>query len=308
MGLIALLLVLIIEQYRPLGSLAKIWLTYQTYGLQAKQYFNNDDSMTSAMLAYLLMVLPILLLSGLLLALCMYIDDLLIWPFAAFIFNVLVLYLTMGFRQFSGVITTIRDALIEKRVFDARVALSQWTGRTNEATTPNTIARETIVKGVFDSYHYVFAIIFWFTLTYFFGGWGAMGALLYRLSYELTKAWHQRDNAFYHLSRAVLNALDYVPVRLVALSFALMGNFEEAVYYWRAQLEAGHTKTTGLLLACVEGALGIRLRNKHEITIGNERPILGLGETFEPMYLQDASRLIWRTLLLWLVMIALIYI
>ena len=49
--------------------------------------------------------------------------------------------------------------------------------------------------------------------------------------------------------------LDWLPTRLTALSFAIMGDFEDAVYCWRAQAQAWGHYAYGILLASAAGAL-----------------------------------------------------
>src|SRR5437763_143791 len=73
------------------------------------------------------------------------------------------------------------------------------------------------------------------------------GAVLYRLATLLAEEWRAemprgditplaRDRgAFGRPAREVLGVLDWVPVRLTALSFAVVGDFEDAVYCWRTQ-------------------------------------------------------------------------
>ena len=46
---------------------------------------------------------------------------------------------------------------------------------------------------------------------------------------------------------------------LTALTFAVVGNFEDAVYCWRSQALAWSTRTQGVILAAGAGALGVRL-------------------------------------------------
>jgi adenosylcobinamide-phosphate synthase len=295
---IALIVALALEQLRPLGQFSKVWRWFEAYVAHLKTQCNAGKR-AYVVLAWVTAVVPLTLLAWLVYIALHYFIVGQIW---ATLWCVFVLYFTMGFRHFSGQITAIREALLDNQIFQARLLLSEWTGRTNEATTANQIARKTIEMGVLDSYHHVFATIFWFSVLP-----GPMGAVLYRLSYQIAKQW-RRDNPdddFAFVAHKMLATLDYIPTRLTAMSFALMGNFEEAVYYWRAQVAAGRNHARHLLIASAEGALGIRLSDQEFSTLGNDRPVLGLGERFEPLYLQSAVSLIWRALVLWLAVIGL---
>src|SRR4029078_1389132 len=93
-----------------------------------------------------------------------------------------------------------------------------------------------------ESYRRVFATLFWFTLLP-----GPAGAVLYRAAALLAEHWRgdtrgedvtpiaKAREAFGRPARRVLWLLDWIPVRLTALSFAVVGDFEDAVYCWGTQ-------------------------------------------------------------------------
>ncbi|MBY0345894.1 MAG: regulatory signaling modulator protein AmpE, partial [Neisseriaceae bacterium] len=237
---IALILALALEQLRPLGQFSKVWHWFASYAAHLKAQCSVGKRVY-VILAWVTAVVPLTLLAWLIYVVLKYFIVGQIW---AMLWCVVVLYLTMGFRHFSGQITAIREALLGNQIFQARLLLSEWTGRTNEATTANQIARKTIEMGVLDSYHHVFATIFWFSILP-----GPTGALLYRLSYQLAKQWH-RDNSdddFAFVAHKILTVLDYIPARLTVMSFALMGNFEEAVASWRGDAERFAPGSTGVV-------------------------------------------------------------
>ena len=53
--------------------------------------------------------------------------------------------------------------------------------------------------------------------------------------------------------------LDWVPARMTALSFAMVGNFVEAVGCWRSHAEAAPMDSDGLVLDAMAGAANLRL-------------------------------------------------
>ena len=121
MSLLAIVLALLLEQARPLlrGNVLHLglrnWVRWVTRSFDAGQNHN-------AWVAWLLAVLaPALLVLGL--------HWLLVetagWPFAV-LWNVAVLYATLGFRQFSFHFTDIRDALDAGDDDLARQLLAQW--------------------------------------------------------------------------------------------------------------------------------------------------------------------------------------
>jgi adenosylcobinamide-phosphate synthase len=106
--------------------------------------------------------------------------------------------------------------------------------------------------------------------------------------------------------------VDWIPVRLTALSFAVVGDFEDAVYCWRTQAAswppAYGGETRGILLATGGGALGVQLGGPMP-GIGGEtepRPDVGLGDTVEADVLPSAVGLVWRALIVWLLLVFLL--
>jgi len=117
-------------------------------------------------------------------------------------------------------------------------------------------------------------------------------------------------------------AIDWLPVRLSAGGFAVVGNFEEALYCWRAAIAAGIRDARTLLLAAGGGALGLRLVDadvgaRFETVPGSEAPggeasggdapgFEAPGGEARPASLQAAAGLVWRSLLMWIGLYALI--
>ncbi len=115
-------------------------------------------------------------------------------PILAWAFNVLVLYLTMGFRQFSHYFTDIHLALRADRLDEARSLLSSWRGMPSHELNAEEVARVTIEQALIASQRNVFGVIVWFVLFSMLGLGGAAGALLYRLALFLRTHWSGEDN------------------------------------------------------------------------------------------------------------------
>jgi adenosylcobinamide-phosphate synthase len=112
---------------------------------------------------------------------------------------------------------------------------------------------------------------------------------------------------FGQFARRAFQALDWLPARLTAITFAIVGDFEDAVYCWRTQAGQWPDRASGILLASGAGALGIRLGLPLPSDIGiDARPELGLGEDADVEHLQSATGLVWRALVLSLLLLALL--
>jgi cobalamin biosynthesis protein CobD/CbiB len=241
-------------------------------------------------------------------------------PALGLVVNIIVLYCLMGFRRFSHALSAIVAALSANDVPAARRALAAWRGGSPTTDLSSAeVARLAIERGLVDAYRQVFAVIFWFIVLP-----GPAGAVLYRAAVLLAEEWRgpvagvepsplvQSRAEFGMPARALLLALDWLPVRLTALSFAVVGDFEDAVACWRTQASRWAAQdggmTIGVLLAAGGGALGVQLGGMLPTLSGDPdvRPELGLGDAVEPDVLPSAVGLVWRALVLWLLVILLV--
>jgi cobalamin biosynthesis protein CobD/CbiB len=109
---------------------------------------------------------------------------------------------------------------------------------------------------------------------------------------------------FGEFARTAFHTLDWLPARCTAASFAIVGDFEDAVYCWRTQAARWPDPLLGIVLAAGAGALGVRLGLP--IATGSsvaDRPELGLGEDADTPFLDSAIGLVWRALVLWLALV-----
>ncbi len=240
-------------------------------------------------------------------------------PLLGFAWNVAVLYLLMGFRRFSHAYTAVAGALEAGDVIRARRALHAWRGGDTSELSTQEVVRLSIERGLTDSYRQVFATLFWFTVLP-----GPAGAVLYRAAANLAQQWRgdapgadttpmtRALNAFGAPARRLLWLLDWIPVRLTALSFAIVGDFEDAVYCWRTQARSWAGEEggvhTGVLLASGAGAMGVTVGGALPGMSGEPeyRPELGLGDEPETGLLPSGVGLVWRALVLWLLLILLL--
>ena len=99
----------------------------------------------------------------------------------ALFWNVAVLYLTLGFRQFSHYFTDIRDALDRGDEAEARRLLSEWRHLDASELPRTELLRHVIEHSLLAAHRHVFGVLFWFILMSSFG-FGPAGAVLYRMA------------------------------------------------------------------------------------------------------------------------------
>jgi adenosylcobinamide-phosphate synthase len=304
MGFLSLALALLLEQWRPLSHQRPLFELAERYSGFFERQFNAGET-EHGVIAWMCAVLPAFLGTWLVYAMLAHVSGLL-----ALAFNVVVLYLTLGFRQFSHYFTDIQLALKDGDLAGARALLASWRGHSCSDLGEEEIVRLTIEEALAASHRHVFGVAFWFMLLP-----GPSGAVLYRLSFFLRRRWVTGSpvelEAFARFPAQVFAALDWLPARFTAASFAVVGDFEDAIFCWRSQAEqwreAGRDSTLGVVIAAGAGALGVRLGNPYVCEgVVVERPELGLGEIAEPGFLDSTVGLVWRALVLWLAMVLLI--
>ncbi len=295
MSFVALVLVLALEQWRPFQ--ARPWLE-AVVGRCADWLEHQFDAgqVQHGVVAWSLLVLPVIVLVGA----AGYVLGYLHWTLAL-LFHVGVLYVTMGFRQGSHFFTEIRQALAAGDLPRARATLARWRGSPCESLDGEEIVRLSVEQALIGAHRLVFAVMFWYVLLP-----GPTGAVLYRLSQMAAERWSsapQRvSEPFLRPALAVFRVLDALPARVTASAFAIVGDFEDAVFCWRSQAAAWADHVAGVILASGAGALGVKLGMPLHAEIGgvDDRPPAGLGDEADPAHLDSTIGLIWRALVLWL--------
>ena len=313
MNFIVILAALGLEQWRAFEWRASVERAFVRYVRTIERKFNGGTQQHGVLAAIAAIAPPV---AGA--AVAFWLADGVHWA-AGLAVNVVALYFLMGFRRFSHAISAIVAALQAGDLSAARRSLAAWRGADGGDLGSSEIARLAIERGLVDAYRQVFAVLFWFVLLP-----GPAGAVLYRAAALLANEWQgpqpgvepsplvQSRSAFGRPARVLLDLLDWVPVRLTALAFAVVGDFEDAVACWRTQAErwAAHEGglAIGILLAAGGGALGVQLGGVLPTLVGDPdvRPELGTGEPVEPEVLPSAVGLVWRALVLWLLLILLL--
>ena len=310
MSLFALIAALLLEQANPLSSRKYLYGWLSGYVDFFQRHFNAGEY-RHGKVAWTLAVLP--LLAGVMLLFWLVNQ---VHPVFAWAFNVLVLYLTMGFRQFSHYFTDIHQALRKGNLEEARGLLTQWRGIPSHELNAGEVARVTIEEALIASHRNVFGVIVWFVLFSAVGLGGAAGALLYRLGQFLRTRWADEEanepvdfggNEFGGFARKAFYVLEWLPIRLTAMTFAIVGNFEDTAYCWRTQAASWPDTEARRLLASGAGALGVRLGMP--IPQGGmlvDRPELGVGDDADADFMQSAIGLVWRSVVVWLLLLLLL--
>jgi adenosylcobinamide-phosphate synthase len=293
---LSLVAALLLEQVYPLRHGNPVHAGFIRYAealerqLNAGQYYHG-------VIAWMLAVLPFVIVTMVVYHVLYAASPVLAWAW-----NIGVLYLTMGFRQFSHYFRQIAQGLRDGDIAKAREYLARWRGEPATDLTPSEVTRLGLELALVGSHRHVFGPIAWFLVL------GPAGAVIYRLSAMLTEVWAARggpdSEEFSQFAQRFFFWYDWAPARLTAASFAIVGNFEDAIYCWRTQTASWTAGADGVLVASGAGALGVRLGDAvHQGGTVKFRPELGTGDEADVDYMASATGLIWRALVLWLFLV-----
>jgi len=245
----------------------------------------------------------------------------------ALAFDVALLYLTLGFRQFSHYFTDIREALDRGDENEARRLLAEWRHLDASELPRTEVLRHVIEHALLAAHRHVFGVFFWF-IVFSALGLGPVGAVLYRMAEFSSRYWGYRlramdapgNDELLALSRRLFALIDHVPARLTAFGFAVVGNFEEAIGSWRRDAGLWQHPNEGILLAAAAGAVGVQLggaaapgvtpdRSKTFTTGGPgiaDAAGSTAGDPAQPGHLHSVVGLVWRSVVLWMLLVALL--
>jgi len=288
MSVLAIAAALLLEQWWPIGERKDYFAALARWANWLERSFNAGEARHGST-AWLVALLPVL-------AAALALHFMLLWvnPLLALLFNVGALYLTLGFRQFSRYFTDLQLAIRAGELDRARELIGAWRGEPVQQHSREEVIRLAIEEALVASHRHLLGVLFWFMLLP-----GPSGAILYRLALYLRRRWHGLG-AFGEFADRVCRVLEWPAVRLTAVTFAVVGDFEDAVYCWRTQARSWSDPEAGVVLAAGAGAMGVRLGMPLTGIEGVEvRPELGLGENADSAFLDSVEGLVWRALVVW---------
>jgi len=154
-----------------------------------------------------------------------------------------------------------------------------------------------IANGILEQACYrTFSVLFWFIIL------GPLGAALYRSSRTLQQTLSSQGELgreFRTGLHALLEILDWIPARITAATYAISGNFQDAILGWKES--GGEDSDTfansagSILYNAGAGALGLNSTQLEE----------DISEAPTTMA-QGALGLVWRSIMVWIAVLALI--
>lgn len=224
------------------------------------------------------------------------------YPLLAMFAHVLLLYFSVGLRSLRDHTLPIAQALADENLPLARTLTGYIVSRDTTQAQETELANAAVESLLENGNDAVFGTLFWFAIA------GGPGALLFRLANTLDAMWGYRTPRFIQFGCAAAridDVLNFIPARLTACSYVLLGHSKSAWQCWHTQARAWSSPNAGPVMAAGAGALEISLGGA-AIYAGEikQRPPLGCGSAARGDDIARAWRLVAKTTCLWLVLMA----
>lgn len=213
--------------------------------------------------------------------------------------SVLCGWLAIGWQSLRQHAQWVQQALLADDLPQARQKVGWLVSRDTTQLDSPQISRACIESVLENGSDAVFAPLFWLIIG------GAPAVVLYRLSNTLDAMWGYRSERFERFGKwaaRVDDALNWIPARLTALTYALCGQFSGAIHAWRTQGVRWYSPNAGVVMAAGAGALQVQLGGD-AVYAGKTkaRPPLGAGAIPDAAAITRAIRLLDRGVYLWAV-------
>ena len=244
----------------------------------------------AGILAWLLAVVPPVIVSWMLVS---------VLPFAAACaVHVALLWFSLGAKSLKDHIAPIARALGLGDLAAARKLTARIVSRDTTNADEAALSRAAVESALENGNDAIFGALFWFVIA---GGPGALG---FRLANTLDAMWGYRTPRYLRFGWAAAridDVLNWIPARLTAVSYALLGDTHTAWRCWREQAPRWDSPNAGPVMAAGAGSLNVLIGGPAVYHGALEhRPTLGFGHPAKAAHVTAALRLVERTLILWL--------
>jgi len=221
---------------------------------------------------------------------------------AAAALHVMLLYFSLGLRSLRDHLLPIAAALGAGDIGAARALTSRIVSRDTAGAGEPDLAKAAVESLLENGNDAVFGTLFWFLVA------GGPGALLFRLANTLDAMWGYRNArflAFGWMAARTDDLLNWLPARLTALGYSLLGDTRCAAQCWKTQAPAWSSPNAGPVMAAGAGALRLSLGGSAQYDgVVEQRPALGSGRAASAADIRRAWRLVAGTCALWLAVVA----
>lgn len=276
-----------------------VWFGHWASAVEKKYY--GDATVPSfakqqwrGFLSVAILVIPVVLLATVLARI----------PGIGSIFSIVILYGCLGLQSLHEHARAVATPLLAGDIDAAREQVGRIVSRDTANMDETQITRATIESVLENGNDAVFATLFWFFLL------GAPGAVLLRATNTLDAMWGYKTDRYLHFGRFAAkldDALNWIPARLTAITFALLGNTRRAIHCWQMQARDCSSPNGGPVMTAGAGSL--------QITLGGgamyhgqwqEKIIMGEGIAPQAQDIERALQLVRRSAWCWVFAYALL--
>lgn len=325
MSVFALFFALLLDQFRPLQPHHRLYGMMRAGAHRLRQQLDADTPAQAWLIWALVVAGPAVLVWVVYWLLGHFLGG-----FFAFLCTLLVLYTCLDFRAFGLHFTEVRNAVNTGDIEQAGEALGLWCDvlerRQQESeATPAQSGRElavgTIKTSLEHMHRYVFGVFAAFVLLAALG-FGPVGAVLFRSACYAYRFWAERDSdsqgwsdspspALADVARRGWQVINWLPARISAMMFAVVGRYDEAIGAWRIYSASRPGDADALVLATAVSSMGMPQSMVQQVVNWQpdsepleERPLSEdeqseLAEAAAGI-LHTLAMMIWRVLVLWL--------
>jgi len=217
--------------------------------------------------------------------------------------NPIIVYLCIAPKSLIQHTLNVYHPLKLKQLDKARFAISRIVSRETTQMSPLEIRKATIETTLENGADAIFSPIFWFIIA------GPLGVIFYRMSNTLDAMWGYKNSHFIHFGYAAAkldDILNWIPARLTALSYLILGHSKNAWHCYQQQSPYCESPNAGVVMSTGAGALNTQLGGP-AIYHGKlkNKVILGCGLPPTNQDIKRANLLILLTLLFWCAVILL---
>ncbi len=217
----------------------------------------------------------------------------------AWLLDAALLYLALGAASLGEHAAAVRRVLDIGDLDAARRSVGRMVSRDTADMDETAVVRATLESVLENGCDAVFGALFWFLVA------GAPGVVAYRLANTLDAMWGYKTERYLHFGWAAArldDLLNWIPARLTALTYLIIGKSAVAWRCWRAQAANWESPNAGPVMAAGAGALTVKLGGP-AMYHGCLEPRPPLGEGREPAAadIARAAALVRRGVWLWLV-------
>ncbi|NOR68629.1 MAG: cobalamin biosynthesis protein [Methylomarinum sp.] len=220
------------------------------------------------------------------------------WDLVNLIISPIVLYFCIAANSLKQHATNVLTALELNDLALAQTRVGWIVSRQTEKMNEEDVRKATIESVLENGADAVFAPVFWFIVA------GPAGAILYRLSNTLDAMWGYKNPRYLYFGWAAArfdDVLNWVPARLTALSYALLGQTRLAIHCWKNQAHLLDSPNAGPVMTSGAGALNLQLggptwyhgKLKAKIFFGTDQPS-------DNQSIKRANSLVTSSLYLWI--------